>query len=137
MKRIILNIAVTSLSLGKSRSVVLLAILFALLVPCPSEGKVNRVLDATTIKGDANNDGMVNMKDASLLINIILGKEVEEYSLESVDVNGDGYVNMNDVARVINIILGKPIEDGGQDNDGPPVEDDDANPGLPILMPAR
>ena len=139
MKRKFFNSTVTTLSLGKCWQVVLLAIFFAFLVPCQSEGKVNRVLDVTSIKGDANNDGIVNMSDVTLLINIILGKDVDDFSLESADVNKDGYVNMSDVASVISIILGKTIGDDGQDgdNDGPTVEDDDANPGLPILMPAR
>ncbi len=53
------------------------------------------------------------------------------------DVNGDGYVNMNDVTFIINIILGKTSGEDEEDDGIPPVGDDDANPGLPVLMPKK
>ena len=85
------------------------------------------------IRGDVNGDGLVNMSDVTCVINYILGK-VDNYPLGAVDVNGDGLVNMSDVTVVINIILGR----GGNhddDTDGPPVDDGDANPNLPVLAP--
>ncbi len=89
------------------------------------------------IKGDVNGDGYVNMNDVTFIINIILGKNETEYELATADVNGDGYINMNDVTAIINIILGKTSGEDEEDNGTPPVGDDDANPGLPVLMPKK
>ena len=66
------------------------------------------------IKGDANGDGLVNISDVSFVINILLGKADSEYTLEAVDVNS---------------------YDDTPNDDDPPIEDDDANPNLPVLIP--
>ena len=92
-------------------------------------------LSAETIQGDANGDGLVNMSDVTFIISCILGQNEETFELKRVDVNGDGVVNIMDVTWVINIILNKPNGPGDDDNgDAPPVDDDNANPDLPVLM---
>lgn len=55
------------------------------------------------ITGDANGDGVVDVTDANLVINVILGKPSEGIT----DVNGDGVVDVSDINLIINIILGK------------------------------
>lgn len=84
------------------------------------------------IKGDANGDGLVNISDVSFVINILLGKADSEYTLEAVDVNSDGFINISDVMAIIHILLGY---DDTPNDDDPPIEDDDANPNLPVLIP--
>ncbi|MCQ2289262.1 MAG: leucine-rich repeat protein, partial [Muribaculaceae bacterium] len=58
------------------------------------------------IKGDVNGDEVVDITDANILINIVLGKDTaSKYS--GADVTGDGSVDISDVNTALNIILGK------------------------------
>lgn len=59
--------------------------------------------DKPTIPGDANGDGIVDITDANIVINAILGKPFTG----TPDVNGDGSVDISDVNLIINTILGK------------------------------
>lgn len=56
--------------------------------------------------GDVNLDGLVDVTDVSLLIDIVLGKPVNQ-PLGITDINGDGMVDVTDVSLVIDIVLGK------------------------------
>lgn len=76
-----------------------------------NENKVNSAMANPTTgyftstqdrRGDINDDGEVDAKDVTQLINIILGKEPRT---EKSDVNGDGDVNALDVTDLVNIIL--------------------------------
>ena len=60
--------------------------------------------EGTQIKGDVNNDLMVNGTDLVMLGNIILEKSPET---ASADVNGDEKINGTDYVSLVNIILGK------------------------------
>ncbi len=63
--------------------------------------------DASAIlPGDANCDGLVNIIDAVITVNFILGNNPQPFCFENADVNGDGQVNTIDVIGIINIILG-------------------------------
>ena len=55
------------------------------------------------IMGDLNDDGIINVQDIIIMVNIILG--IEEYN-ESADLSGDGIVNVLDVIQLMNLILG-------------------------------
>lgn len=57
------------------------------------------------IFGDVNGDGEVNVGDINALIDIILGKQVDEDALMRADVNDDQEVNVNDVNYLIDFIL--------------------------------
>ena len=57
---------------------------------------------ASTIKGDVNGDGKVDVSDVTTLINVILGTTQSQ----AADVNEDGTVDVSDVTALINIILG-------------------------------
>ena len=63
-------------------------------------------LNATTIKGDANGDGEVNITDVSWVLDDINGVENEGFNKEAADVNNDGEVNITDVALILDIING-------------------------------
>ena len=52
--------------------------------------------------GDVNNDGVLNVLDIVLIINLIL---VNDYNL-TADVNEDGSVNILDVVIMTNILVG-------------------------------
>ena len=60
---------------------------------------------ADIIYGDANNDGVVNMKDVLTLRKYIAGIEVE-IDLATADANADGDINMKDVLSVRKFIAG-------------------------------
>ncbi|MDP7027201.1 MAG: C25 family cysteine peptidase [Candidatus Marinimicrobia bacterium] len=53
--------------------------------------------------GDVNMDGIINILDVIVIINMILGVE-DENAL--ADLNGDGSINIQDIILAINIILG-------------------------------
>ena len=54
------------------------------------------------LMGDLNNDGIINVQDIIIIINIILG--IEEYN-DFADLSGDGIVNVLDVIQLMNLIL--------------------------------
>ncbi len=58
---------------------------------------------SSSLTGDVNNDGSVNILDVQACVNHILG--IQNYGTRA-DVNGDGSVNVLDVQAVVNIILG-------------------------------
>lgn len=58
-------------------------------------------------KGDANNDGLVDVTDVNEVVNIILGK-IENFEINPyVDTNDDNKIDVTDVNNIVNIILGK------------------------------
>lgn len=59
----------------------------------------------TTKKGDVNGDGTVDITDANILINIILGNDKASNYGGRADVDGNGDVDVADTNAVINIIL--------------------------------
>jgi hypothetical protein len=58
------------------------------------------------IRGDANEDGVVNMADVTRVERIILGLDPPT---RGADANEDNQINMADVTRIENIILGIPF----------------------------
>ena len=57
----------------------------------------------TLLKGDVNEDGIVNVSDVTALVNRILGDLT--YSDSICDVNGDGRVDVSDATAIISLIL--------------------------------
>ena len=55
------------------------------------------------IEGDVNNDGIINLIDILIKVNIILN--FEEYDLFA-DVNGDSQITVVDIITLMSIILG-------------------------------
>ena len=54
------------------------------------------------IQGDVNQDGIVNVLDVILTVNIVLG--TSEFS-SNADLNQDGLINVLDIVSLVNIIL--------------------------------
>ena len=63
------------------------------------------ILGASSITGDVNGDGTVDIADVNLAIDIILGLK-NKSSYPDADVNGDGKVDVADMNAIINMILG-------------------------------
>ena len=55
--------------------------------------------------GDLNSDGIFNIQDIILLVNMILGTTLPDYN--TADMNQDGVLNVQDVILVLNIVLGR------------------------------
>ena len=55
------------------------------------------------LKGDLNHDGVIDIDDLNLLINVILNGESND--LDTEDLNGDGKVEVDDLNALINVIL--------------------------------
>ena len=53
------------------------------------------------IIGDLNFDGIINVIDVVLLVNIVLNNEIDS----NADINNDGTVDILDVVQIINFIL--------------------------------
>lgn len=67
-------------------------------------------------KGDANNDGLVDVTDVNEVVNIILGK-VEDFEINPfVDTNDDNKIDVTDVNNIVNVILGKIIDESVNDS---------------------
>ena len=54
-----------------------------------------------TLHGDLNDDGILNVLDVVLMVNMVLGNGYDE----SADMNGDGIINVLDIVTLINAIL--------------------------------
>ena len=61
---------------------------------------------APRVKGDVNNDGVVDIADANIVIDIVLGADDAAKYDGRADVNGDGVVDIADANAVIDIVLG-------------------------------
>ena len=53
------------------------------------------------LQGDLNDDGILNVLDVVLMVNMVLGNGYDE----SADMNGDGIINVLDIVTLINAIL--------------------------------
>ena len=53
------------------------------------------------MQGDLNGDGMINIQDLIILVNMILANEYSTIA----DLNEDGVVNILDIIIYVNIIL--------------------------------
>ena len=63
-------------------------------------------LKKTTVKGDVNADGEVNVGDFAALVNIIFNSEsIDDVTISVSDINGDGEVNVGDFAALVNLIF--------------------------------
>ena len=66
-----------------------------------------RITIAEYLLGDVNNDGMVDISDINIIINVMLGKEQASDYGHRCYVTDDESVDISDVNAVINIMLGK------------------------------
>ena len=55
--------------------------------------------------GDLNNDGIINIADINVLINVVLGNTASRRTHQASDLNRDGVTNIADLNSLIHIIL--------------------------------
>ena len=76
----------------------------------PTEGmkKIDSIPQLTSLKGDINNDGIVNVNDVNYGMRGIVGKVTLTDLEEQIgDVNEDGIFNVNDINMIMRFIVGK------------------------------
>ena len=59
-----------------------------------------------SLPGDVNDDGTVNVSDATALVNTILGITPMDSNSYYSDIDGNGQINVSDLTALIHIILG-------------------------------
>ena len=57
------------------------------------------------LRGDANDDGQVDMADANSVVNYILGTPADDFNPDNADANLDGEIGMPDVMFIVNYCL--------------------------------
>ena len=72
--------------------------------PAPQANSMFLSLDGwlPDLPGDVNQDGVINVSDIVIAVNIVLGMSPFN---ELADINGDGIVNVQDIILLVNIIL--------------------------------
>ena len=58
------------------------------------------ITEPTSLKGDANNDGVVDSKDADAIARYILTGDLKGFNSKNADVNGDKIVNIVDIVLI-------------------------------------
>ena len=55
--------------------------------------------------GDLNKDGIIDVTDVDIMIDMVLGKKEKDLSI--ADLDGNGMIDVTDVGLLIDIVLGK------------------------------
>ena len=71
---------------------------------------------AAFIRGDVNDDGKVDMNDALLIVNYLMGNLSVEFNAVAADVTGDGKVDIADAVSVVNIIMNGSGEENSEED---------------------
>ena len=66
---------------------------------------IDGIYGNASLKGDANEDGLINISDITAIINYILQNEIGKFNVSNADFNDDGFINITDVTNIINLIL--------------------------------
>ena len=64
------------------------------------------------IAGDANNSGLVNVTDISVLADYLFGAYPPVFNFKASDVNYSRTINVADIAGIVNLIYGLPVQQG-------------------------
>lgn len=65
-----------------------------------------KFVEAGGLKGDANNDGDVDVTDITTIASYILGQNPSPFNKDNADANGDGEIDVTDITTTASIILG-------------------------------
>lgn len=82
----------------KKKIAIFVALLFLMPMSLMAKG-------SSTILGDVNGDGYVNVTDVTLLVNNLLGFENASFVAANADLNGDNDITVTDVTALVNLIL--------------------------------
>lgn len=79
------------------------------LSPVTSNATYTAVFDAVErIYGDVTGNRIVDIQDATIVVNYILGERSDNYLYYMADMNNDEEIDIFDLTAIINVILGKP-----------------------------
>ena len=82
---------------------VIMALAMVLAWAIPTAASASPPAQVSIPKGDANGDGLVNMGDVPVIVQMVLGQRpVKSWA----DANWDGDVNMADVTKVVRVWMG-------------------------------
>ncbi len=59
----------------------------------------------STLKGDVNGDGEVNVTDVTMIVEHVMGQHNSNFIVANADINSDGGITVTDVAEAVNTIL--------------------------------
>lgn len=59
------------------------------------------------MRGDVDDDGVIDLADAVLVINYYVGKPVNKFVEKAADTDGDGTIDLADAVKIINYYVGK------------------------------
>ena len=62
-------------------------------------------VEPTFIRGDVNNDSIVNISDVTTLIDYLLSGDETTVNPQALDCSQDGQVNISDVTALIDFLL--------------------------------
>ena len=62
-------------------------------------------VSGTSMRGDVNMDGKVNVSDVTTLIEVAMGSVLCNYDPVAADLNGNGVINVTDVTMLITLIM--------------------------------
>ena len=57
------------------------------------------------IRGDVNNDGLVNLTDVTVLVNYLMNEDASLINIDAADCSQDGQVSITDVTVLINYLM--------------------------------
>ena len=63
------------------------------------------------LRGDVNADGIRDVTDVMLIVNYILGNEIEDFDSSKSDLDDNNITDVTDVMILVGIILGDPYMD--------------------------
>jgi cytoskeletal protein CcmA (bactofilin family) len=71
-----------------------------------SDGKLV-VTDATTVLGDVNGSGTLDIGDAVCIVNYLVGKQSDTFIMKAADTNQNGGIDIGDAVTIVNWLVGK------------------------------
>ena len=63
-------------------------------------------MDNNVLPGDADDNGKINILDASLIVDYVLNPAVEGINLDAADIDNNGKVNILDASAIVDVVLG-------------------------------
>jgi len=69
-----------------------------------------KVESISHLPGDVNDDGFIDILDASVILRLTAGYEIAGIVKEYLDVNGDGYVDILDASHILRYCAGYDVE---------------------------
>ena len=59
------------------------------------------------LSGDVDGDGTINVTDAMVIVDYVLGKAPSAFIFQNADMDGNGIVNITDAMLIVDYVLGR------------------------------